>query len=101
MGKYGYNLPAKAMLYNPDNDKIEPESRGGKKPVIADYNVLRQGAAGTLELTTKMRKNDYLKEDAFLNAEEDRMGKAAKEEERKRKLEELKKQDEDAAKIQK
>ena len=55
VGRYGYILPAKGMLYNPDNDKIEPESRGGKQPQISDYNVLRKGPAGTLELTTKMR----------------------------------------------
>lgn len=88
------------MGYNPDADTIEPDKLGGK-PQITDLNVLKRGVGGIHPRTTKMRDQDFTKEDVFLQAEEDRLNKAAKEDERLRKLEEIKKQDEDAARIQK
>ena len=63
--------------------------------------VLKMGANYVTETTTRKRKADFMKEDVFLNAEEDRLGKAKKEEERLRKLEEAKKQEDDKDKIAK
>ena len=89
------------MLYDPDNDAMVP-ARGSSKPKrIADLNILRAGANAVTETTTKKRKEEFMKEDVFLNAEEDRLGKKAREEERLRKLEEAKKQEADKDKIQK
>ena len=48
-----------------------------------------------------MRNEDFVKEDVYLQAEEERLNKQKKEEERLKKLEEIKRQDEDAARIQK
>ncbi len=45
------------------------------------------------EVTSKVRKTDFMKEDVFLNAEEDRLNKAAREAERLKKLEEAKNKD--------
>lgn len=101
VGKYGYVLEPKPMLYDPDNDAMVP-ARGSSKPKrIADLNILRAGANAVTETTTKKRKEEFMKEDVFLNAEEDRLGKKAREEERLRKLEEAKKQEADKDKIQK
>ena len=63
------------MNYNPDNDTIEPEKGNAKAPEITDFNVLKRGPAAMVELTTRKRKQDFMKEDVFLNAEEDRIQK--------------------------
>lgn len=87
------------MMYDPDNDAMVP-AKGDRKPKkITDLSVLRMGQNATLEMTSKKRKEDFMKEDVFLNAEEDRLGKKQKEEERLRKLEEAKKEEASKDKI--
>ena len=56
-----------------------------------DLSVLKKGA----HFTSKAKKDDQIREEAFLRAEEERLGKAEKEAERVRKLEEAKKKDDE------
>ena len=73
VGKYGYVLEAKPMMYDPDNDAMVP-AKGDRRPKkITDLSVLKMGSNATIEMTSKKRKEEYMKEDVFLNAEEDRL----------------------------
>ena len=91
VGKIGYYMRPKAMNYEKDADALIPEKdRGGPKHLI-DLSVIRKGTGAVNELTQHQRGSDFRKEEAFLEAEEDRLTKAAREAERVKKLEEDKK----------
>lgn len=80
----------KAMLYNPDGDKLEPEKGNNEPKKLIDLSVVKKGP----NYTSKAQKDEQIKEEAYLRAEEDRLGKAEKEAERLRKIEEAKRKDE-------
>ena len=93
VGVYGHFLTNKTMIYNPDNDLMEPEKKENQPKKLVDLSIIKKGKNQLTEATSKVRKTDFMKEDIFLNAEEDRLNKAAREAERLKKLEEAKNKD--------
>ena len=85
------------MLYNPDGDQLEPEKGSNEPKKLIDLSVMRKGA----NYTSKAQKDEQIKEEAYLRAEEDRLGKAEKEAERLRKIEEAKRKDEKEMQLEK
>jgi len=78
------------MIYSPDGDKLEPERGEDVPKKLVDLSVVKKGS----HFASKAPKDEQTREEAFLRAEEDRLGKAAKEAERVKKLEEAKRKDE-------
>lgn len=78
------------MIYDAEGDALFPEKGPDLPKKLVDLNVVKKGP----HYTSKAQKENVLKEEAFLRAEEDRLGKAAKEIERVKKIEEAKKKDE-------
>ena len=78
------------MLYNPDGDKLEPEKNKNNEPKkLIDLSVVKRG-----HYASRGQKDDLIKEEAYLRAEEDRLGKNEKESERLKKVDEAKRKDE-------
>ena len=44
MGVIGHFLTNKAMLYNPDGDKLEPEKGTNEPKKLIDLSVMKKGA---------------------------------------------------------
>ena len=61
---------------------------------LFDLSVVKKGKGSIDELVQYQKHSDFKKEEAFLEAEEDRLTLAAREAERLKKLEEDKKQEE-------
>ena len=85
------------MIYNLDNDKLEPPKDDNKPKKLIDINVIKKGH----KYASRQPDNKQLMEDGYLRAEEDRLGKAEKEAERLKKLEEAKRKDEKEQQIEK
>ena len=72
-----------------------PDADKPKK--LVDLTIVKKGP----NFASKAPKDEQMKEEAFLRAEEDRLSKAAKEAERVRKLDEAKRKDEKEQQIEK
>mmetsp|Transcript_29447 Transcript_29447/g.44605 ORF Transcript_29447/g.44605 Transcript_29447/m.44605 type:complete len:323 (-) Transcript_29447:44-1012(-) len=91
VGTIGNYLQSKAMNYNTNTDKLEPEKGDDKPRQLVDLTEIKKGP----NFISKEKRDDQMRNEAFLRAEEERIGKAEKEAERLRKLEEAKKKDEE------
>ena len=85
------------MVFNQNSDQLIPEKDRDMPKKLVDLNVIKKG----VNFESKAPKNDILKEEAFLRAEEDRLNKAAKEAERLRKLEDAAAMDKKEQQIEK
>tara|TARA_B110000285_G_C15113065_1_gene612322 strand:+ start:1572 stop:2066 length:495 start_codon:yes stop_codon:yes gene_type:complete len=94
VGIIGHYLSSKPMVYNMDNDKLEPPKDDGKPKKLIDLNIVKKGHRVHNKYASRIPEDKQLMEDGYLRAEEDRIGKAEKEAERLRKLEEAKRKDE-------
>ena len=99
IGVIGHFVSSKPMVISQDGTHLMPEKGDSKPKKLVDYNIVKKGAFA--DYHNKGRRFDQLKEDQFLTAEEDRLGKQAKEEERLRKIDEAKKRDQKEQKIEK
>ena len=71
---------------------------GADKPKkLVDLTIVKKGP----NFASKAPKDEQMKEEAFLRAEEDRLNKNAKEQERVKKLDEAKRKDEKEQQIEK
>lgn len=77
-----------------DNDTLMPEKSKDAPKHLFDLSVMKKGKGSVDEYMAYQRHSDFKKEEAFLEAEEDRLTLQAREAERLRKLEEDKKQEE-------
>ena len=82
------------MQYNIDTDVLMPEKGNSIPKQLFDLSVVKKGKGSVDELVQYQKNSDFKREEAFLEAEEDRLTLAAREAERLKKLEEDKKQEE-------
>ena len=80
------------MIYSPDGDQLEPEKGSSEPKKLIDLTENNRRLYISKEdgynYTSRVRAGKQMDEEAFLRAEEERLGKAEREAERLRKLEE-------------
>lgn len=69
VGVIGHFVTNKAMVINPDSGQVEPEKDKDEPKKLLDLSVVKRG----VNFTSKAKKDDLIKEEAFLRAEEDRL----------------------------
>lgn len=80
------------MVISVDGTHLVPERGDGKPKKLVDLSVVKKGAFA--DYHNKAPRTNQVKEDVFLAAEENRLGKEARERERLKKLDDAKKKDE-------
>ena len=105
VGRIGHYVSSKPMIYSPDGDQLEPEKGSAEPKKLIDLTEQNKRLYISKEdgynYTSRVRAGKQMDEEAFLRAEEERLGKAEREAERLRKLEEVKRKDEKEQQMEK
>lgn len=86
VGVVGHFLSPKPLVISEEGTHLVPEKGDDKPKKLFDLKVAKRGPFAA----NRGKESDLMKEDAFLQAEEERLGKAAKEAARLKKIEEAK-----------